>query len=137
MIFSVHSLYILVYDSFRRCLLVRPSAADFKQEIGRGPSTNLLEWNDSGAEMNQESNDEEVVESRSTPCSEKNLQGNSSDSAFYHEETGIKFSTPVYIQRYCAVIDTICDPRWKDAIKNVCMLATTLEMYHCYAIILL
>jgi hypothetical protein len=124
MILSVHSLYILVYDSFRRCFHVRPSTADSEQERGRGPLTNLLECDDSEAEMNHESNDEQIVESGSTPCSAKNLQGNSSDSAFYHEETGIKFSTPVYIQRYCAVIDAICDPRWKDAVKNVCLIST-------------
>lgn len=124
MILSVHSLYILVYDSFRRCFHVRPSAAEFEQERGRGTLVNLLECDDKGAEMNQEGNDEQIVESGSKPCSVKNLQGNSSDSAFYHEETGIKFSTPVYIQRYCAVVDAICDPRWKDAVKKVCLIST-------------
>jgi hypothetical protein len=124
MILSVHSLYILVYDSFRRCFHVRPSAAEFEQERGRGTLINPLECDDKGAEMNQEGNDEQIVESGSKLCSVKNLQGNSSDSAFYHEETGIKFSTPVYIQRYCAVVDAICDPRWKDAVKKVCLIST-------------
>ncbi|XP_065345763.1 small RNA 2'-O-methyltransferase [Cloeon dipterum] len=43
-------------------------------------------------------------------------QGNSSDSAFYLEEAGVKFSTPVYMQRYAAVVDAL---RWRGTMRKV------------------
>jgi hypothetical protein len=118
MIFCVHSLYILVYDSCWRCLCARPMAAadlEIKERHRRSATVAFSVCDDIRAEMDQESIDEPLVDSRKE---EGFQQGNSSDSAFYHEETGVKFSTPVYIQRYCSVIDVFSDPRWKGSIKK-------------------
>jgi len=118
MIFSVHSLYILVYDSYRKCLCGQSNAENCERSNGREFVAGLQECDDSGTEMDKESADEQTAVARIAPR-ESIQQGNSSDSAFYHEEAGLKFNTPVYIQRYGAVVDAICDSRWKGTVKKV------------------
>ncbi|XP_059485553.1 small RNA 2'-O-methyltransferase [Neocloeon triangulifer] len=119
MIFSVPSLYILVYEACKKCRFSQTSGENIKPTLLSIPSID-----DSGTEMDQESSEEQsgaaAERTKSVQPLQKEIQqGNSSDSAFYHEEAGIQFSTPVYIQRYCAVVEALQDTRWKGKMKTV------------------